>query len=99
MQQTVELLQTDKMAHILWLNNTPNDVIFSNEYTAVFRYDGVHNIGLGTHVMYSMTSDWWGYVGKVIATVIHNFTTEFIVQYDNSIAGFANTTDAYKYFE
>ena len=87
------------MANILWLNNTPNDVVFSNEYTAVFLYKGIHNIDLGTRVMYNMSPDWWGYVGKVIATVVHNLTTEFIVQYDSTIAGFRDTRDAYDYFD
>jgi len=87
------------MTNILWLNNTPNDVVFSNEYTAVFLYQGTHDIELGTHVMYNMSPDWWGYVGKVIATVLYNFTTEFIVQYDTSIAGFQNHQDAYLYFD
>lgn len=91
-------LHQHRMANILWLNNTENDVVFSNEHTAVFLYPGTHNIDLGMRVMYRMSPDWWGYVGYVTAKVLYNFTTEFIVQYDTSVAGFSTPEDAYDHF-
>ena len=56
-------------------------------------------VALGSHVIYEMDPSWWGYVGKVIATFVYQFTTEMIIQYDSSIDGFANTTDAHEYFD
>ena len=83
---------------IKFFNDTDSVVTFANEYTASIKYDRVDTVPLGSHVLYEMDSTWWGYVGKVIATIAYNFTTELIIQYDQSISGFTNTADAHEYF-
>ncbi len=84
---------------LLWMNMTHGDVLFANDHTAVLMYKGAEAVHLGARVMYQVSPEWWGYVGKVIATFAHNFTQELFVQYDTSIAGFSNMSDAYDYFD
>lgn len=84
---------------LLWLNDTLSNVVFANDNIAVLVRENASHIELGTRVMYQMSPEWWGYVGKVIATFAHNFTQELFVQYDTSVAGFSNQTDAYDYFD
>jgi hypothetical protein len=83
---------------LLYVTPTPNDVVFSNDHTAVIVYSARKKIPLGTHVMYQTTPDWWGYVGKVIATCTWNAKQDLFIQYDTSVAGFATQQDAYDYF-
>jgi hypothetical protein len=82
-----------------FFNDSDSIVTFANEYTASIKYDRVDTVPLGSHVLYEMDSTWWGYVGKVIATIAYNFTTELIIQYDQSVAGFTTTSEAREYFD
>jgi hypothetical protein len=82
-----------------FFNETDSDVTFANDCVVHIKYDGTDAVALGSRVMYEMDPTWWGYVGKVVATIVYNFTTELIVRYDHSVSGFANTDDAYEYFD
>jgi hypothetical protein len=84
---------------MLFVTPTPNDVSFSNDHTAVIVYSARKKIPLGTHVMYQMSPEWWGYVGKVIATCTWNAKQELFIQYDKSVAGFPTQKDAHDYFD
>ena len=83
-------------------NDSNCEITYANDYFVYIKYDnvdGIENVNLGSRVLYDMGPNWWGYVGKVIATVAANLTYELIIMYDTSVAGFPNMTDAYDYFD
>jgi hypothetical protein len=84
-----------------WFNDSNCEVTFANDYVVHIKYDNIgmtENVPLGSPVIYDMSTNWWGYVGNVVATFATNLTYELIVRYDYSVAGFKNTMDAYDYF-
>ena len=82
-------------------DDSNSEVTYANDYTVRIKYDcaPTERVELGSPVLYAMSPDWWGYVGKVVATIAYNFTYELIIGYDTSVAGFANVPDACEYFD